>query len=41
MHIQTTTEDHRIAWLTALAITIHILESAFPSPLPGRVLPPG
>lgn len=39
MHIQTTTEDHRIAWLTALAITIHILESAFPSPLPG--LKPG
>jgi heptaprenyl diphosphate synthase len=39
MHIQTTAEDHRIAWLTALAITIHILESAFPAPLPG--LKPG
>jgi len=35
MHIQTTSEDHRIAWLTALAISIHILESAIPSPLPG------
>ena len=39
MHIQTTAEDHRIAWLTALAISIHILESALPSPLPG--LKPG
>ncbi|MDH3525896.1 MAG: Gx transporter family protein [Gammaproteobacteria bacterium] len=35
MQIQTTAEDQRIAWLAALAITIHILESAFPSPLPG------
>ena len=35
MLIQTTPEDHRIAWLTALAISIHILESAIPSPLPG------
>jgi len=35
MLIQTTHEDHRIAWLTALAISIHILESAIPSPLPG------
>ena len=33
--LTTTTEDHRIAWLTALAITIHIAESALPSPLPG------
>ena len=33
--IQTTREDHRIAWFTALAITIHIAESALPSPLPG------
>jgi heptaprenyl diphosphate synthase len=39
MQIQTTREDHRIAWLTALAISIHILESAIPSPLPG--LKPG
>lgn len=28
-------EDQRIAWLAALAISIHILESALPSPLPG------
>lgn len=36
MHtLQTTSDDHRIAWLAALAITIHILESALPSPLPG------
>jgi len=27
--------DHRIAWLAALAITIHIAESALPNPLPG------
>jgi heptaprenyl diphosphate synthase len=33
--VETTAEDHRIAWLTALAITIHVLESALPSPLPG------
>jgi heptaprenyl diphosphate synthase len=39
MQIQTTAEDHRIAWLAALAITIHIMESAIPSPLPG--LKPG
>lgn len=30
-----TPEDQRIAWLTAVAITIHIAESALPSPLPG------
>jgi len=35
MRIQTTADDHRIAWLTALAITIHIMESAIPAPLPG------
>lgn len=34
-YIETTRDDHRIAWLTALAITIHIAESALPSPLPG------
>lgn len=28
-------QDQRIAWLAALAICIHILESALPSPLPG------
>jgi uncharacterized membrane protein len=33
--VHTTRQDHRIAWLTALAITIHIVESALPSPLPG------
>ena len=33
--LQTTREDHRIAWLAALAITIHIAESALPSPIPG------
>ena len=37
--IESTHEDHRIAWLAALAITIHILESALPSPVPG--LKPG
>ncbi|MFA7096157.1 MAG: Gx transporter family protein [Gammaproteobacteria bacterium] len=35
MILQTTREDHLIAWLTALAITIHLAESALPSPLPG------
>ncbi len=33
--IQTTREDHLVAWLAALAITIHIAESALPSPIPG------
>ncbi|MFQ5488479.1 MAG: Gx transporter family protein, partial [Gammaproteobacteria bacterium] len=33
--ITTTRQDHRIAWLTALAIAIHIAESVLPSPLPG------
>jgi heptaprenyl diphosphate synthase len=33
--IHTTREDHRVAYLTALAITIHLAESALPSPLPG------
>ena len=35
MQLTPTTEDHRIAWLAALAIVIHIAESALPSPLPG------
>lgn len=30
-----TAEDYRIAWLAALAITIHIAESVLPAPLPG------
>ncbi len=33
--LQTTRQDHLIAWLTALAIAIHIAESALPSPIPG------
>jgi len=33
--LPTTRADHRVAWLAALAITIHIMESALPSPLPG------
>ena len=35
MIVQITRDDHRIAWFTAFAITIHIAESALPSPLPG------
>ncbi len=35
MEIQSTREDHRIAWLTALAIAIHVVEAALPSPVPG------
>ncbi len=35
LHFITTHEDHRVALLAALAITIHIIESAFPTPLPG------
>jgi heptaprenyl diphosphate synthase len=41
-HVRTltsTAHDHHIAWLTALAIAIHIAESALPSPIPG--LKPG
>ncbi len=33
--LKTTPEDHLIAWLAALAIAIHIIESVLPSPLPG------
>ena len=33
--VRTTRDDHMIAWLTALAISIHLLESALPSPFPG------
>jgi heptaprenyl diphosphate synthase len=39
LQIQTSRDDHRIAWLAALAITIHLLESVIPSPVPG--LKPG
>ncbi len=35
MLIQTTLEDHKIAKLAAFAIALHVLEAAFPSPLPG------
>lgn len=37
--IKSTKLDHQIAWLTALAILIHIFESAIPAFLPG--LKPG
>jgi len=30
-----TREDYRVAWLAALAITIHVAEGMLPSPLPG------
>lgn len=33
--IKTTIQDHHIAKLTALAISLHVLEAVFPSPLPG------
>jgi len=33
--IKTTTEDHHIAKLTAIAIGLHVIEAMFPSPLPG------
>jgi heptaprenyl diphosphate synthase len=35
LQIQTTREDHRIAWLAALAVAIHVAEAVLPSPLPG------
>ncbi len=37
--LKSSIEDSRIAWLTALAVSIHILESSLPSPIPG--LKPG
>ena len=33
--IESTRKDHIIAWLAALAIAIHLIESAIPTPLPG------
>lgn len=33
--LKTTQDDHRIAWLTAAAVLIHLFESAIPSVLPG------
>ncbi|MGQ0443064.1 MAG: Gx transporter family protein [Methylophilaceae bacterium] len=35
INIHTTAQDHHIAKLTALAISLHVLEVVFPSPLPG------
>ncbi len=35
MHITPTFEDQRIAWLTALAVAVHLIEATLPSPLPG------
>ncbi|VAW92408.1 Heptaprenyl diphosphate synthase component I [hydrothermal vent metagenome] len=36
--LQTSRDDYRIAWFTALAISIHILESSLPSLIPGMKL---
>lgn len=33
--LQTTVSDRRIAWLTALALGLHVIEAALPSLLPG------
>lgn len=35
LRLQSTPEDHRIAWFAALAVVIHVFESALPSPIPG------
>lgn len=35
IEIVATTDDHRVARLAALAIGLHLLEAALPSPLPG------
>ena len=35
IEIQSTRDDHRIAWLAALAIAIHVLESGLPMLVPG------
>lgn len=35
IEIETTTDDHRVAKLAALAIGLHLIESIVPSPLPG------
>jgi heptaprenyl diphosphate synthase len=35
IRLRSTAEDHRIAWLAALAIGIHVVEAGLPSPLPG------
>ena len=33
--ITPTLDDHRITWLAAIAIAIHIIESTIPTPIPG------
>lgn len=38
IELQTIRDDFRIAWFTALAISIHILESSLPSLIPGMKL---
>ncbi len=35
LRLRASEQDHRIAQLAALAVVIHVLESALPSPLPG------
>lgn len=35
IEIQSTRDDHRIAWLAALAIAVHVLESGLPMLVPG------
>jgi len=35
LHLRTSRDDHRIAALAALAIAIHLIEAALPSPIPG------
>jgi heptaprenyl diphosphate synthase len=35
INISTTTDDHHIAKLTAIAIGLHMIEAVIPSPLPG------
>ena len=35
VEITATPDDHRVARLAALAITLHLIESVIPSPLPG------
>ena len=34
-HVEISQRDYLIAWLAAIAIGIHILESSFPMPIPG------
>jgi heptaprenyl diphosphate synthase len=35
INISTTTDDHHVAKLTAMAIGLHMIEAVLPSPLPG------